>query len=188
MNIKGKRLIIRAIESEDLPLLHSWFNDQELARGLGDIRFPVSLYQQQQWFELIKKDENTLRLIVQHNNGTVIGYTGFWNIHWRDRRAEHAVIIGDPLYRGKKYGEEIILSCARYAFNDMDFYRLDANILETNEASLKAYQACGFKNEGVLREHAFRDGKRINRILLGLLKSDYLAFIKKSEYWNKKQG
>ncbi len=123
-------------------------------------------------------------MAIQLNGGPLIGYTGFWSIHWRDQRAEHGIVIGDLAYIGKGYGKEAILTSARYAFEEMGLYRLDATILETNQASLRAYQACGFQVEGHIREHALREGRRVNRIILGLLASDYRALVKNTGYWD----
>jgi RimJ/RimL family protein N-acetyltransferase len=186
MRIHGKRLTIRAIEIEDLPLLHNWFNEPVIARELGDIHFPSSLYQQHKWFERIQTDEQTIRLAVQTIEGTLIGLTGFWHLHWRDSRAEHAVVIGTN-NQGLGYGREVIMTCARYAFQEMGLHRLEANILSNNVASLKAYQSCGFKIEGVQREHARRGGVHMDRTCLGLLASDYAELIQASRYWETSQ-
>jgi RimJ/RimL family protein N-acetyltransferase len=35
MNILGKKVLFRAIEKEDLPLLHKWANDPEIWYMLG---------------------------------------------------------------------------------------------------------------------------------------------------------
>jgi len=188
MNIRGKRIILRAIELEDLPLLHVWSNDPDTCKGLGDIHFPSSRWQQEHWFERIQVDERTIRLAIQHIDGPLIGYSGFWNIHWRDRCAEHALIIGDPSYRGHGYGCEVILTSVRYAFEEMGLYRLDATTLETNVASLKAYQACGFQIEGVLRGHTLRGGERVNRVMLGLLATEYFAWVKQTSYWDSSES
>jgi RimJ/RimL family protein N-acetyltransferase len=183
MNIRGKRITLRAIEAEDLPLLQSWLNRPEIAGGLGDVHFPSSRSQQLKWFERIQADERTIRLAVQDAEGKLIGYTGFWNIHWRDRRAEHALVVGEAAYKGQGFGREIIMTAARYAFEEMGLHRLDANILETNTASRKAYEACGYKVEGLLREHALRGGRRVNRISLGLLAKEYFALVEATRYW-----
>jgi RimJ/RimL family protein N-acetyltransferase len=185
MNISGKRITLRAIEAEDLPLLHAWLNQPDIAFGLGDVHFPSSRSQQLKWYERIQADERTLRLAVQDREGTLIGYTGFWNIHWRDRRAEHALVVGDAAHKGKGFGREIIMTSARYAFEEMGLYRLDANILETNAASQKAYEACGYSVEGTLRAHALRGGQRVDRILLGLLATEYFALVEANHYWQE---
>lgn len=189
MNIRGKRIILRAIETDDLALLHVWLNQPDIAGGLGDLHFPSSRSQQMKWFERMEADKETIRLAVQdEQEGRLIGYTGFWHIHWRDRRAEHALVVGDARYQGRGIGREIIMTCARYAFEEMDLHRLDANILETNAASRKAYEACGYRVEGLLREHALRGGHRVNRLLLGLLASEYRALVRSNHYWDEDQG
>ncbi len=185
MNIHGKRIVLRAIDAQDLPLLHQWANDPELAYGLGDIHFPSSAWQQEQWFQRIQANENTVRLAIHLGDRKMIGYTGFWDIHWRDRRAEHATLIGDRDCRGQGYGREAIAACARYAFEEMDLFRLDATILETNTASLRSYQSCGFQIEGTLRGHALRGGRRVNRLILGLLAEDYATWARETGYWDE---
>jgi len=185
MHIRGKRILIRAIEREDLPLIQAWFNDPEIAMGLGDLTYPTSRLAQERWYERTQSDEHTVRLAVENEAGLCMGLTGFWHIHWRDRRAEHAIAIGDKSCHGKGYGREAIATCARYAFEEMGLFRLDAAILATNEASLRAYQACGFQVEGRQREHAQRGGRRIDRVILGMLESDYRRWAGETRVWEE---
>ena len=183
MIIQGKKVSLRAIEYEDLRLLHQWANDPAITVGLGDIHFPSSIRHQEKWFERIQSDNNNLRLAIQYGDNELIGYTGYWNIHWRDRRAEHALVIGNMEYHGRGLGREVILTAARYAFEELGFHRLDATIIESNAISLKCYLACGFQIEGRLREHAHRSGKRFDRIILGLLVRDYFSAISENKFW-----
>ncbi len=43
MNIKGKYVTLRAIEVEDIPLLHKWANDPDIWYMLGGWHFPSNL-------------------------------------------------------------------------------------------------------------------------------------------------
>ena len=126
MSIQGKRLFLRALERTDLPYLHKWQNDPDITRQLSDWHLPSSLYQQEKWYERIQEDRTTIRLAIVLNEGPVIGYSGFWDIHWRDRRAEHAILIGSPEYRTLGYGRETILTCSQYAFQEIGLRRLEA--------------------------------------------------------------
>jgi len=187
MNIRGKRILLRAIESADLPILHDWLNDPEIAAGLGGIHFPSSLYQQEKWFERIQTDQETIRLAVQNETKQLIGYSGFWKVDWRDRRAEHAVVVGKE-FQGHKYGHEIIMTCARYAFEEMGLHRLEATVLAGNDASLRAYRSCGFTEEGLLREHALRSGQWHGRVILGLLANEYQTLASNSKFWEGQEA
>jgi RimJ/RimL family protein N-acetyltransferase len=173
MSIQGNRLFLRAVERTDLAYLHKWQNDPDITRQLSDKHFPSSMYQQEQWYERIQDDRLTMRLAIVLNDGPVIGYSGFWDIHWQDRRAEHAILIGQPEYRSQGYGRETIMTCSRYAFEEIGLLRLEALILETNSSSLKAYQACGYQIEGVLRQRSLRQGIWANTVVLGLLAADF---------------
>ena len=169
MNIVGSRITLRAIELEDLSLYHSWSNDPEICNRLGDVHFPSSKWQQERWYERIQSDQDTIRLSIELRDHKLIGYTGFWNIHWWDKRAEHAVCIGDKEYWNKGYATEAIQLCLDYGFLEMGLHRMEAGILADNEASLKTYTKCGFEVEGILKDHALRHGKRVDRVLVGIL-------------------
>lgn len=184
MNIDGKRIILRGLENSDIPHLHKWSNDPDIAAGQGDLHWPSSMWQQQRWFERAQEDKQNVRLAVQHKDGDLIGYTGFWSLNWRDRRAEHGLLIGNMDYRKQGYGREIIMTCARYAFEELGLCRLDATIIASNSASMKAYEACGYQVEGTLRKHAFRNGTWVDRVLYGLLQSDYNSTPGLQAYWN----
>ena len=51
MIIKGKKLILRAIERSDLHYLKKWANDPETQDGIGEIHFPSSTDFHDKWFE-----------------------------------------------------------------------------------------------------------------------------------------
>ncbi len=45
-----------------------------------------------------------------------------------------------------------------YAFERLGLHRLEANILPTNNASIKLIEALGFTSEGIVRHYAQRNG------------------------------
>jgi RimJ/RimL family protein N-acetyltransferase len=173
MRINGKKIVLRAIEKADLPQLLSWSNDPEIALQLGEIHFPTSQSQQERWFERIDADETNIRLAVVNTNDELLGYTGYWNLNWRARHAEHAVVIGNRDSRGGGCGSDVIRTCAKHAFEQLGLHRLYCNILTSNSGSVACYKRCGFKVEGHLREHQFRNNMRIDQLILGLLAHEF---------------
>ena len=51
MNIKGKKVTLRAIDKSDLPLLHNWANDPEIQYWLGGWHLPSSITTMEKWLE-----------------------------------------------------------------------------------------------------------------------------------------
>ena len=56
MNIKGKTLILRAIEENDLETLHKWANDPETQDMIGNVHFPSSMDYHKMWFQNLKNE------------------------------------------------------------------------------------------------------------------------------------
>ena len=49
------------------------------------------------------------------------------------------------------------------------FARLFAQVFETNPASMRVLEKCGFQREGVLRSHALKDGRYLDEVVYGIV-------------------
>jgi RimJ/RimL family protein N-acetyltransferase len=65
MNIKGKKVILRAIEERDLQLLHRWANDPEIQSIMGNVYFPSSEAFHKRWFERLQDDPLNQRFAIE---------------------------------------------------------------------------------------------------------------------------
>ena len=61
--LTGKRIYLRPVQDDDLPLLYVWMNDPEI-RGLTGEVTPTSLAGVREYIERIRKDES--RGLVRH--------------------------------------------------------------------------------------------------------------------------
>jgi RimJ/RimL family protein N-acetyltransferase len=177
------KLRFRPIEEADLPLLAGWLNDPELSRRVVGWSFPVSQLQQREWFARAVHDQRNVRLIVETLEGEVLGLTGLWEIDWQARHALTALKIADRQHRGRGYGTDAIMALMAYAFLEVGLERLWTEILVDNEPSRRAYvERCGWTVEGVLRRHAFRAGRFMDVLRVGILKEEFLAHPLASRY------
>jgi RimJ/RimL family protein N-acetyltransferase len=184
MNIQGKLVTIRAIEEEDLPVLHSWGNDPDIWYMLGGWHFPSSFDSLRTWFTGLKNDKNNQRFIIEAG-GNRIGTANLVSINWKDRNAEHGMLIGSKSDRGKGYAQDTIMSIMRYAFDELGLNRLDTTIIEYNTPSLKVYMdKCGWKKEGEQRAWYFRKGQFWSRYVMGITAADYRELLQANNYWN----
>jgi RimJ/RimL family protein N-acetyltransferase len=186
MNIKGKYITLRAIEEEDLPLLHKWANDPSTQDAIGELHFPSSMDFHLSWFHDQKSDVLNHRFAVEVPEGGIIGISSIVNIDWRNRHAWHGLVLGESSHRGKGYGVDIIMATMRFAFEEMGLARLDGAMIEYNQPSLSLYCGkLGWKEEGRKRNFFFRKGKFWDQILVGVTKEDYVSLIDKNKYWNQ---
>jgi RimJ/RimL family protein N-acetyltransferase len=187
MNIIGNKVILRAIELDDLDQLHIWANDPSTQDIIGNIHFPSSKEYQTQWFNKLQTDTLNQRLAITTEEDGLIGLSSIMNIDWRNRHAWHGIILGDKDIRGKGYGVDTVMATMRYAFDEMNLERLDGSIIEYNTISYSLYcNKLGWKEEGRKKNYYFRRGKYYDQIVVGINRDNYYELIKQNNYWDEK--
>lgn len=185
MNIRGKLVQLRAIESEDLPLLHKWSNDPEINYKLGGWHFPSSMQDQHKWYQSLNLNNNNQRFSIDADGYGLIGMANLTDINWKDRNAFHGILLGSD-FRGKGFGKDVVMAIMRYAFEELGLERLDTTIIEYNQPSINLYtNKCGWQIEGTKKRFYHRKNSFWDMLILGILKSDYLQLIDQNGYWEK---
>lgn len=186
MSIQGKFLSLRAIEEQDIPLLHKWANDPVTQDGIGELHFPSSMDFHHTWFQNLKNDKLNQRFVVDVPDIGIIGISTIINIDWRNSHAWHGLVLGDSSHRGKGYGVDAIMATMRYAFDELNLERLDGAMIEYNEHSIATYcgKKVGWKEEGRRRNYFFRKGRYWDQVVVGVTKQDYLDVVASTQYWD----
>ena len=185
MNIKGKKVVIRAIEEKDIPFFHEAINSEELEKNEIRVNFPISKIQQMNWYDSLQKDDHTnYKLAIEYNN-SLVGYTNILNIDWVNRCAWTGIKIFSTEFRGKGIGTDSVMAIMRFCFDVLNLNRLEGFILDHNDASFRLYvEKCGWVVEGTKRQCAYKNGEYINGKYVSILKEDYYALLNKNKYWD----
>ena len=174
MNILSQNLTLRAIEERDLPDLQRWSNDPSIQAMLGGWHFPIAEQDQRKWFESLSFNSRDQRFVIELNGQGLVGTANLVSIDWQNRNAFHGMLIGESRWRGKGLAQEAVRAIMRYAFQELGLHRLESDIIEYNASSLKLYlDRCGWRHEGVRKEWYFRQGRRWDKILIGITAADY---------------
>lgn len=186
MNIYGKKVVLRAIEERDLPLLHKWANDPSIQSMLGGWHFPVGEQDQKKWYQSLSFNSDNQRFAIETPDLGLIGTANLVSIDWQNGAAFHGMLLGEKDVRGKGYALDTLMTLMRFAFEEVGLHRLDSDIIEYNIPSLKFYlEKAGWIREGVKKEWYFRKGKRWDKIVIGVTKEGYMNFCKNTGYWNE---
>lgn len=168
-------IYLRALEPSDLDRCHKWHNDRSLYETLwGPFRF-VSIKSAETWIERkisYSFDEVNLAMCVQGAD-THIGNIYLRQINWVCRHAELQIFIGERQQRSKGYGQSAVRQLLSYAFNDLGLNRVYLDVLSDNHAAIHIYEKCGFKIEGTLRNHAFKQGEWKDVTVMGVCLEDF---------------
>lgn len=185
MHIRGKKVLLRAIEETDLPTLHRWGNDPDIWPLLGGWHFPTSMAQTKAWFDGLKGDELNQRFAVEVRELGLVGTANLIDVDWKNNHAFHGMMLGDANVRGKGIGVDTIMAVMRYAFDELHLARLDGSMIEYNTASLRVYcDKCNWQVEGRQRNWYFRQGRYWDKVIVGVTRADYDALIERTHYWD----
>lgn len=171
----GQNLRLNALEAADLPELSPWFGDVGFLRFYDMIpALPHSKNALSELFEYYRGLEDRVIFAIRRiDAGNIIGVAGFDDILWASGTATTFIGIGDPKSTGKGLGKEALELLLDFGFNELNFHRIQLNVISYNERAVKLYERAGFKREGVYREHILRDGRRHDLYLYGMLRGEF---------------
>ena len=171
--LEGKRVNLRVMEKEDVPLLIEWYNSLEFQGKF----FPVM---QKSKSQAMKEFENpspvqvameNVEFIIERKDGTKIGHIGYGKdiLHeWIE--IGYALV---PSERRKGYATEAIQVLVDYLFFYKDIPRIMICTEARNVAATKAAERAGFKKEGLIRKGGFVRGEYIDWCLLGIIREEW---------------
>ena len=175
--LNGKMTVLKPLEWEDLPILHRWHLDPEVAYW-GSGSHPdtyYSIYDLEERYEREARNESVKRFMIYTLDDESIGSV---SIRFRDKQAGNgilAIFIGEQNYWGRGYGTDALRVFLEYLFDQWNFHRIELETWAGNERAIRTYEKCGFVIEGRLREGFYVRGQYYDRVQMGILRSDYDA-------------
>ena len=175
--LHGERVPLRGITRDDLARLWKFNNDLavELAGG-GDPPIPQSLARLQADFdrETATGGRDGAHFAIEID-GRFVGQCGLAGIEATHRTAMLGIAIGDREYWGRGHGREAVRLLLDYAFRFRNLRRVWLWVHADNERAVAAYRACGFVEEGRLREHVWSNGRYVDAVQMGVLRAEWSA-------------
>jgi [ribosomal protein S5]-alanine N-acetyltransferase len=167
------RLDLVEIKQIHLRDLYKLFGDENVTRFYNLL--PLANEQDAQksidWFQSRFKDKSGIRWgIALKGQQNIIGTVGFNNF-----TKGHRANIGYDLqtaHWNKGYISEALKTVIDFGFNVLEINRIEAEVMQGNVISEKVLDKLKFKNEGVLREWMFWNGKHHDMTMFSLLKAD----------------
>jgi RimJ/RimL family protein N-acetyltransferase len=175
----GEKIYLRPLEREDASLFVSWLNDAEVNRTLLFYR-PINLPYEIEYIEKMYQREHDIGMgIVIKQSNKLVGATGLHRLDYRNRHAMFGIVIGDKSEWNKGYGTEATSLMTQYAFETLNMNRVWLHVYAFNERAIKAYTRAGFRQEGVLRQDCYREGRYWDTITMAILREEWDALKEK---------
>lgn len=174
--LEGERIHLRALEEKDLNENYlQWLNDEEVCRYNSHAVLPNTESRMKSYFTSLQgQDRNIVLAIIHTDKKKHIGNVSLQNINWISRNAEFAILLGDKEFWRGGYGEEAAKLIVAYGFERLNLHRIYCGTLDGNKGMMKLAKKLKMTEEGRRREAIFKQGKYIDIIEYGVLKTAFL--------------
>jgi len=185
---EGNLIHLGPIDHEHDPQVESrWTHDLSLLRALYRLpAMPQSVAQVKKKYDAIEKDVDESKrlfhfMIRDKQDSRLLGFVRIEGIEWTHGVASLKLAVGSQEDRGKGYGGEALQLIMRFAFSELNLYRLSAVIVEDNPRAIKFFQKYGFVEEVRRRKAIYRDGQSWDSIHMGILREEWTAMTQSGE-------
>lgn len=176
--LAGKRVKLRAITRADLPRLAEFDNDL-IARGSASTTPPIPLAVERLESEFANSGSKSWRDGIGFAievEGIVVGQCGLSDLsryNGVSRSCSLFIFIGDKSYWGRGIGREAVLLLLEYGFRYWNLNRIALQASSANVRARRCYAACGFLEEGLLRENEWDGQTYRDTVCMSILRREW---------------
>jgi len=180
--LESENIILRQIEEKDLEKLKNWRNSPVVRPTLRQFTL-LNMINQKKWLESLYTSylPETVMFVIESKAGLLLGACGLTYINWKEGHTDVTIYIGEEDWQGKGIATEALQRLIKYGFEELRLHRLFAVIFGYNTPSIKLFEKCGFKYDGVHREARFWEGKYWDEVIMSVLSHEYFENIKNNK-------
>lgn len=153
--LKYDKVILRALEPEDLEILYQWENDTEYWT-ISNTLVPYSKYTLRQFInESSKSIYETCQqrfMIELADEHLTIGAIDIYDFDSYNQRAGIGILIADKKYRKKGYAFQSLSCLIYYCFDFLHLHQIYCDIMSDNKESIALFTKAGFVMAGTKKD------------------------------------
>ena len=179
IQLENERVLLRPfMESDWVNLLEVATEDESL------VQFSPYLIHTEEYIKefintAIKNRANKTHysfIIFEKKTQTYAGSTSFWNLSNKDKRLEIGATWIGKEFQKTGLNRQCKFLLMSYAFDVLEFERVELKTDERNTQSRNAIQKIGGQFEGIMRSHTLmNDGFRRSTVIYSILKNEWQA-------------
>lgn len=172
--LQTQRLHLRKMEVSDSESLFKIWSDPDVTKFMNVASFTheVQAKEMIEMFEELAQTSKAIRFsMIESESNEIIGTCGFNSIDFENAKVEIGYDIAKE-YWGMGYATEGICALLNYAFETLEFNRIEAKVEPANVNSIKVLKKLNFTFEGTLRQFEKSKGNFIDINIYSLLKTD----------------
>lgn len=178
LKLETDKVLLRPLQHLDIASFANITNDPSLWNYFTLLLDDAA--QLQQWVEIaLKEREEGKRVpftIIEKSTGAICGSTSFGNISYFDKRIEIGWSWLGKQFQGTGINFHAKFSLLNYAFDVLDWERVEIKTDNLNERAKQALRKIGATEEGVLRSHMQMPlHRRRDSVYFSIIKNEWPA-------------
>lgn len=184
---RGELVRLSIVETQKIAEAFSrWSRDSEYWRLLDtDPSLPRSVKSIREWLEKgFEKDPSDFYMFTIHDlkDDRLIGEIGLDEVDWMHGDSVVGIGLGERDFWGKGYGTDAMRLLLRFAFMELNLFRVTLDVFEYNPRAIRSYEKAGFRPEGRQRKALLRDGQYYDLLYMGILREEWLENYQQLKY------
>lgn len=174
LRIDATRLYLRDLRLSDVTDRYvAWMNDPDVTRYLESRHTQWTKAGIESFVRRVLRDRAyTFLAMVLKNGDRHVGNIKLGPIQALHRRGEIGIMLGEKDCWGQGYATEAIRALSAHAFERLGLHKVTAGCYGVNAGSIRAFEKSGFVREGFRRDNVWFEGRFIDDVVLGLVRSD----------------
>jgi len=178
--IQGILTNLRAIELDDTPLVHAWYNTPAVMDGWGvavaAVSRTITAERVSRWIDRERDLGRPVAFIIERAaDSGPLGLFVALPIDDEHRIVRMSLLIGDPDDWGQGYGGDALEAFLDAAFDGWNLHRVELELEAGNARADRLYRSAGFRQEAVMCGQRFRAGMRADVAVLALTADEWRA-------------
>lgn len=174
---KPETFFMRPLEGSDVPTIARWFVDlDDLSLFDRSLRAPMNLTSSEKiWSDVLGNNDKNSEywFAIVKNDDKLIGISGIEGLSFVNRDGIVPLFI-ERSERNKGIGIRALALMLDVAFKQLGLNRLTSYYRSDNEASRALLARAGFRQEGCMRQAWFAAGRRLDMIVIGILRDEWM--------------
>jgi len=172
--LSGKLCYLRSVEVYDLEIIRDWRISEHVSSFFPGFE-PISLQEQKNWIDKILSESSSYYFIIcDKATSSPVGIIYLTTIDRLNQHTEFGYYLGDINYHGTGIAIEAELLLLDFAFNMQNMHKVYCESLAYNKKALTIHRKFGFTEDGVKREHIYKNGRWNDIVIMSALKKEFL--------------
>ena len=166
--LNGENIRLRRIEKADLWHLWEWHEEDELYL-FNSIKSFISFDElSNNFFDYFSWKSD---FIIYDKNINILGVCSYQNINWKNRSCSISFKMQET-YCDLLFSVEVVQILVSMIFNELNLIKIDSYVPQVSFFEIKTFNKAGFEQEGILREHIFKNNKYLDMYIFSLLRGE----------------